>query len=92
MPQTGLRVSGRKIGERGLLDADWGYLAGGDFSGETKGTGVFLATSRTYLCPFPNRYQAPARTATTMADARRGPIGTPAKSGHKGAAKLGMSF
>ena len=44
------------------------YLADGYSSGETKSTGVFPATIRTYLCPFPNRYQALAMMASAMAD------------------------
>ena len=49
-------------------------LADGDYSGKIKGTGVLLATSRTYLCPFPNCYQAQARTAACMADGGWNPI------------------
>ena len=61
-------------------------------SGEANDTGVFLATIRTYLYPFPNRYHALAMTASTMADGgevaaapqrRRAPIAPP---------KLGTSF
>ena len=43
-------------------------LADGGFSGDPKGTSVFHATNRTYLCASRNHYQALATTASAMAD------------------------
>ena len=43
-------------------------LTGGYVFGEANDTGVFLATIRTYLYPFPNRYHALAMMASAMAD------------------------
>ena len=81
-----------KTGDGARDGAERTELAGDHISGEAKGTGVFLATIRTYLYPFPNRYHALAMTASAMADGgevaaalrrRRAPIAPP---------KLGTSF
>ena len=67
-------------------------LAGGHISGEAKGTGVFLATIRTYPYHFPDRYHALAMTASAMADG--GEVAAELRRWRVpiAQAKLGMSF
>ena len=57
-----------KTGDGARDGAERTELAGDHISGEANGTGVFLATIRTYPYPFPNRYHALAMTASAMAD------------------------
>ena len=79
-------VSETKQGTVAWDGAELAELIGGYVSGEANDTGMFLATIRTYLYPFPNRYHALAMTASAMADSgavaaaprqRRVPIALP---------------